>query len=316
MRRCRLVLFVVLSFVSNAALAQNDVTAHVERLGNPLQKMYRNERVYARNVWDLQAYDGRLYIGGGNSSNLGPARNAGPVPLMSWDPVAKRFLREFVVDDEQIDVYYVFGQRLYTPGHDPRESWELGNFYRREPDGLWKKHRNIPKGIHTYAMHSAGGLLFAGLGTKAGATVAVSRDEGETWAKTDLGGRRIHAFLEAGSVICAADVFYGSETRARLKAEGLSHVSVHEFDGKDAFVKRPDLTSSVVFPGIELQGASGVRLSSPLAGGRALRILAAIVTTTISLCLSVCISPGILRCPASMFGGSSCLRTRRSGTCS
>jgi hypothetical protein len=259
-----LLLFLVLFSINNAALAQNDVTAHIEHLGNPLHKKYRKGRVYARNVWDLQAYDGRLYIGGGNSSNLGPARNAGPVPLMSWDPVSKRFTQEFIVDDEQIDVYYVFGQRLYTPGHDPRESWELGNFYRREPNGLWKKYRNIPQGIHTYAMHSAGGLLFAGLGVRGGAAVAISRDEGKTWVKTDLGGRRIHAFLEAATVVCATDVFFGPETKSNMQTRGISHVPVHEFDGKETFVERPDLTASVVFPGFELQGYQRARVIKPV----------------------------------------------------
>ncbi len=49
-------------------------------------------QVYARNVWDLQAYKGRLYIGAGNSSNRGPpASNSGPVPVNSYDPASGQF---------------------------------------------------------------------------------------------------------------------------------------------------------------------------------------------------------------------------------
>ena len=130
-------------------------------LGIPLGDRYsRRAWIYARNVWDLQAHEGRLYIGGGNSSNVGPATNAGPVPLVSYDPDTGGFVQESTVDDEQIDRFRVIAGRLHIPGHDPTESWDWGNDYVLGSTG-WEKRRTIPRAIHTYDLALAGGRLFA-----------------------------------------------------------------------------------------------------------------------------------------------------------
>ncbi len=140
-------------------------TVYAEHVGNPLLSRYpRGEAVYARNVWDLQIFDGRLYIGAGNSNNRGPAQNAGPVPIIAYDPQRHVFQREYIVDDEQIDQYYIFDGELYLPGHDPRESWELGNLYRLATGRKWRKLRTIPHAINTYALAIHNGVLYAGLG--------------------------------------------------------------------------------------------------------------------------------------------------------
>ena len=43
------------------------------------------------------------------------------MPIIAWDPATNEFRTEFVVADEQIDVYYDFGGGLWTPGHDPKD---------------------------------------------------------------------------------------------------------------------------------------------------------------------------------------------------
>jgi len=45
----------------NNKIAVNDLTAHIERLGNPYQSRYKDGAdVYARNIWDMQTYQGRF----------------------------------------------------------------------------------------------------------------------------------------------------------------------------------------------------------------------------------------------------------------
>lgn len=84
-----------------------DVTANVEVLGEPFKGRWFGRWTYARNVWDMQVYDGRIYLGCGNSSNEGPATNTGPVPVICFDPRRSEFVCEATLLEEQIDRYCV-----------------------------------------------------------------------------------------------------------------------------------------------------------------------------------------------------------------
>ncbi|MCM8532761.1 MAG: hypothetical protein NE330_16455 [Lentisphaeraceae bacterium] len=253
-----------------------DLSDKVEKLGVPYGSFYRGgAKIYARNVWDLKAFDGRLYIGAGNSSNLGPARNAGPLPIISWDPKTQKFVEEFTIQDEQIDLFYEFDGQLYTPGHDPKESWKLGNFYRLEDSGKWQKHRTIPGGIHVYAMHQKGSRLYAGLGAinavpnapkgkKSGSAVAVSEDKGKTWQKINTGGWRIHSFLEVAGEVYATDIFIGPDYVKVLKKmhrEEL-YAPVYEFE-KGKVERRLDLPAEVIFKGFKIEGMRMAKVVKP-----------------------------------------------------
>lgn len=236
-----------------------DVTDSLEDLGIPYGKRYAaGERMYARNPWDLQAYQGYLYMGAGNSSNLGPARNAGPVPILRVDPRSNEVERVFQVDDEQIDLFYVFDGQLYVPGHDPRESWELGNFYRLEKDGQWVKHRTVPGGIHVYCMARHEGKLFAGTGTtvktekgrRGRSAVCISEDDGATWREEHLGLRRIHAFLQVQGTLFAVDVLMDETMRENwARFRDLPMISVFEHLADGSFRPREDLQLPQLFPG-------------------------------------------------------------------
>ncbi|MBR2563113.1 MAG: hypothetical protein IKE29_00640 [Paenibacillus sp.] len=176
--------------VSNAPIQSVDVTSKLELLGRPF-----NKSAYANNVWDMQLYNGKIYLGHGNSSNMGPAQNAGPIPVIYFDTVNAQFQTQAVtnsspsvipstrmyVDEEQIDIYKVLNGKLYIPGHDSDgESWEWGNFYRLDGDE-WIKYRNLPKGVHVYDLAYYQGKLFAALGTETKPTVLISLNDGETW---------------------------------------------------------------------------------------------------------------------------------------
>lgn len=165
-----------------------DVTAQVTLLGTPLSAKYADNtpRVYARNIWDMQAYGNKIYFGGGNSSNLAPAANAGPADLWAYDIVSQDFIKEYTVDDEQIHCIKEFDNQLYIPGHDARESWAFGNFYRLEAN-KWKKYRTIPNAIHVYDIYKWDNKLFAVIGPQSPSTnIQVSDDNGLTWKNADF----------------------------------------------------------------------------------------------------------------------------------
>lgn len=190
--------------------SDQDATAIVENLGIPSAPFYQpkpgNANVYPRNVWSLMAFQGKLYIGNGNSSNYAPSPNAGPAPILSYDPVANAVTEEFLTADEQVDVFRVINGELVIPGHDPLGSWDWGNFYRLR-NGAWSLTRTIPGGVHNFDMVSFGGALWAALGSKDGGAVDESLDDGQTWTEYQTwNSNRAYSLLPfAGNLYASAD---------------------------------------------------------------------------------------------------------------
>ena len=197
-------------------------------LGNPFFPEHQDsvDMRYARNVWDMQLWEGKIYLGHGNSSNAPPARNAGPIPIVCYDTRSHRFETEFVVDEEQIDRYRVIGNQLYVPGHDPLDPWKLGNFYRLLEAG-WEKVRTIPFGIHAYDILGHGGQLYVAEGTTRGAEVSWSSDGGQTWASFNFSytGRAWELFSFGGDLFVST---YGDQIY-RQHAGGFELIRVDLF---------------------------------------------------------------------------------------
>ncbi len=171
-----------------------DVTASIETLGNPGFTKYLDgtSRVYARNVWDLKAYGGRIYIGEGNSSNEGPGQNASLAPIYFYDPASNSFTLSYQVMGCQVDVFYIFTDGLWTPGHDTVLDWNTGSdVFHMNADGTWSwLYGQMPGEVHTYCMAEYDGKLFA-----AGYYIYSSTNRAATW--TELSSQsRVHAFLQ------------------------------------------------------------------------------------------------------------------------
>lgn len=177
----------------------NDVTEKLVVVGEPLHQVYpKGDLRFARNVWDLHVWDGKLYIGNGNSNNKGPAPNAGPVGIWSYDPKTSKFAREWTAPDEQIAHFRAVGGKLVVPGHDPKGSWIRGNFYRLEGRG-WTALRTLPRAIHNYDLIGHRGEMFAALGTPTGGVVARSKDAGRSWTSHfAVGSFRVYTLFELG----------------------------------------------------------------------------------------------------------------------
>ncbi len=268
-----------------------DVTENVENLGNPFSRIHgsggqalwrglirmgrpRGEGIYARNIWDMHVFEGRLYLGAGSARNSAPARNAGPVPIVCYDPARKRFLKEGTVDDEQIDAYYTHKGRLYIPGCDPIQDWRWGNFYCRQGNGRWKKHRNVPGVLHMFAMAWHEGRVFGALGTRNGAAVSISSDEGQTWTVVPTGGGRVYGFLTVGGRLYAVKTVPTPGVMQKLREDVRATVfCVSEFQAPDRFVPRRDITAETLFPGFDLTSNGWMRvLRAQALGDKALYI--------------------------------------------
>ncbi|PSB02275.1 hypothetical protein [Merismopedia glauca] len=191
------------NIVSNTT---KDVTNEVELMGNPGSSKYPSgSRVYARNIWDMQLFNNRLYLGQGNSANSGPAPNAGPAEVWYFDLTSQQFVKQFTTSDEQVSKYRVVGGELMIPGHDPRDSWNLGNLYKLEASG-WKKYRNVPNAIHMYDVYKFSNQLFVGLGTRYSQTIYKSTNAGSSWKGIvpNPNPGRIYTLFELGNKLYAS----------------------------------------------------------------------------------------------------------------
>jgi hypothetical protein len=89
----------------------------------------------SRNVWDLQAFDGKIFIGLGST-----VQNSGPQPVWAYDHTAENWDKEqeSVIDQEAIEIFRVLDGELFIPAADPKgEISDRSKFYRREADGAW-----------------------------------------------------------------------------------------------------------------------------------------------------------------------------------
>lgn len=225
-----------------------DVTDKVERLGNPFLTRYpSNAQIYPRNVWDMQLFGNKIYLGSGNSSNNQPGGNAGPVDLWSYDGTTKQFVQEHTVDQEQIDRFRLLNGTLYIPGHDPKQ--QTVGFYRLE-NGAWVAYDTIANFQHVYDMTRYETKLFAGLGSNG--SVSVSTDNGQSWTNIPIGLLRVYSLFEAHGKLYAAKGIYTDAGYAALAPENqLGLLGIYEYQGGQSFVARPDLKFSVLFPGYD-----------------------------------------------------------------
>ncbi|GAB4523012.1 MAG: hypothetical protein Tsb0014_00110 [Pleurocapsa sp.] len=128
-----LLFLITLIFIVGVVSGQrNHACDRPVRLGNPLAA--DGQRGRALNVWDLQAFQGKIYLAGGST-----VTNAGPINVWAYDPGTKSFVKEYQVQEEAIEHYKVFEDKLYIPAADPRNA-DKNKYYRRNHDGTWTKY--------------------------------------------------------------------------------------------------------------------------------------------------------------------------------
>ncbi|HEU0053912.1 MAG TPA: hypothetical protein VFQ39_12085 [Longimicrobium sp.] len=244
--------------------------APAERIAAPFEET----SYYARNVWDMQAFGGRIYLAHGDEID-----NRGPVTLWTLDPATGGVSPGYRTDEEQVDLFRVLRGELYVPGHDPRGRWSRGNFYRLARGG-WTRYRTIPHGVHTFDLAVHEGRLFAALGTSSRPTLVYSDDEGRTWMPATAETRRMHVLFEFAGGLYAApklrtDAAAGAGTLLRF--DGTRFVSTG-VGGAALLPGLPDTAGRMVRP-LEFRGylvyvvASGAINWKPaaLAASRTLR---------------------------------------------
>ena len=209
-------------------------------LGNPYINIYeKGEMIYARNIWDMQLYQGKIYLGAGNSSNEGPASNAGRVKIFSLNPTNEKFSFEYEVAEEQVDLFKVYNKTLYIPGHDATENWEYGNIYIKR-NGAWIKNRTLKNALHVYDLVVKNNTIFTAVGLDKHGAVFIGDADGENWEELSQGKGRVYNFLELGNELLATKVFKPTNTKNFSVSQWMNELKT--------FTPIPEFTAANMFP--------------------------------------------------------------------
>ena len=149
-------------------------------LGIPSEGTYPTG-IRARTPWDMIVWDGALYVGGGDFD-----ANSGPLPIYRLDLETNEWSASDLLPEEEFNRFCVLGDELTVPGIDPKEGWELGNYYVLN-DGVWEQKRVLPNGVHCFDMVEYDGRIYAGLGVPdTESPIIVSEDGGETFVSVEM----------------------------------------------------------------------------------------------------------------------------------
>lgn len=180
------------------ACSPHHAGATPEVVGDPLGSWRADPaEAFARNLWDLRAYDGRLYLGYGDA-----IVNTGPTDVIAYDPARRDFVHETVLPEEAISRYRVLGYDLYVPGTDAVGSPD-GALYVR--NGVGWRTIALPGVVHATDVALTGnGLCVSLQDREVGGAVRCSRDGGMTWTSIPTHGWRAVSLFTLGGALYAS----------------------------------------------------------------------------------------------------------------
>ncbi len=108
---------------------------------------------------ELAVFEGRLYIGYGDWTV-----NTGPVDIRHFEPDGTLTV-DVTIDEESIDYYRIFGDRMFIPGVDPRQPAGsdplTGNVCTLEAGGEWVVAFELEQYLHVLDVIPWGDTIFA-----------------------------------------------------------------------------------------------------------------------------------------------------------
>ena len=178
---CCLFFFLILLFLFSSCSFHTVISdIPFTELGIPSEETYPTG-IRARTPWDMIVWDGALYVGGGDFD-----ANTGPLPIYRLDLETNEWTASDLLPEEEFNRFCVLGDELTVPGIDPKEGWELGNYYVLT-DGVWEQKRVLPNGVHCFDMVEYDGRIYAGLGVPdTESPIVVSEDGGETFVSVEM----------------------------------------------------------------------------------------------------------------------------------
>lgn len=118
-------------------------------LGIPMRTYISDasQYLYARNVWDIEEYNGKVYVGSGDFDRNSGTNATGGSPVLAYDIEKGTWSRDYICADEQISRFIKARGNLYIPAQDPTGA--SGNIYSLV-NGIWSTQSNITYGTHVF----------------------------------------------------------------------------------------------------------------------------------------------------------------------
>jgi hypothetical protein len=168
------------------------------KVGNPgLNQFPANDTLdcTARSVWDMEYYDGKIYVGTGDAGDNCTSRIGGKLNVWTM-AMNETFAKEYAVDEEMIMGFRQYGGKIFIPGTDPTESWDWGNLYVGN-HGSWQKFRTLPNGVHCWDFAVFNNNYYAITSDDVGSFhIVESTNQGQSWATVSTTDQRyIYALI-------------------------------------------------------------------------------------------------------------------------
>ncbi|MGN0173770.1 MAG: dockerin type I repeat-containing protein [Acutalibacteraceae bacterium] len=153
---------------SNLLAKVDNQTVNPQNLGIPFSEKY-SSNVYARNIWDMKAVDGKVIMGTGDYG-----ANTGPTPMYYFTNDSAEVHKDANHIDysntnqsgglttEAIEKFFEIDGNLYTVATDPLGMGQ-GSYYKYNSEtNTWNDYYKLPLTVHCYDMVEYDGYIYFG----------------------------------------------------------------------------------------------------------------------------------------------------------
>ncbi len=219
--------------------ADGYINAVPVNLGNPgLARYTSNDETsnFARSVWDMQVFGGKVYFGSGDYD-----KNQNPAYIGCYDPKTdEAYIFDDKVDDEQVDRFAVIDGRLIVPGADPANNSVMHYLYLNDAQNSFVNYyMNTDGRLHNFDITGFDGKIFMGSGTNgnvSASAVAMSTDGGKSFSGVGMyydgklingntvgGFSRVYDFFELNGNLYALFIH-------RSNTDGVNYNGIYKYD--------------------------------------------------------------------------------------
>ena len=219
-----LALFLAVALAVRELFAIDPLMTVPEVLDDVIGAHYGENNI-AKNVWDMEILDGRLYVSTGDYE-----KNSGRTPLFVYDIATDTWDATYITNDEALGDMRVIGDTLFIAGNDSCGEWDNANYYTVADGGI-EMHAALPNGAHCFDTCIYNDVLYFGIGTATNTASPVIAYDGEGYTAVPFFKDGESLFSDAARAYLRAYNFFslGSELYVFVYSE-MANGSAAEYE--------------------------------------------------------------------------------------